>query len=642
MARKLPVFQRVLGAPALFSVAYGEIASSIYFALGIIAGHALGLTPEVLLLTGLLFLVVALSYAEASPPSRRRAARPTLVRKAFNDLAGFCTGWVLFLDYLIVITLSALFLPHYLGGALEIDALQRHPWDVVVGVAAIVAIAVVRLFRRPGLYTAGIGVAVLDLVTQLLVVVLGLALLFSPDALTGGVDIGSAPSWSEIAFALPLAMLAYTGLETVANLAEEARRPGVDIPRSLLGAIGVVVVSTSRSPSSASPRSRSRMARPSSAASGCSRRCSASWTCSERISRRCSPTRCVSSSASRARSSSSPPRPSVSGFGRLAYSLGEHGMLPRTFGRLGRRTLISPAALVTVVVLAAGGLIAITAARRRRGRLPRGALQLRRAARVRRRPARGHPPSLHRPELERPYRVPGNVRIRGADVPVPAVVGLVLTLAVWVVAMITHPGAATRADLARRGTRRLRLVRRHRGEGLLERVISPDEQAELARGVAVEDPRADEARADRRGDDRDGGQARPGAWLRRRGAPRRARAAVEEPRRARRPAEEERAVESLEEARLLGEDHGVVVHGSTVRARSIGEAIVKAGDRAERRPHRARLGAALAQAVPLLLAHGRVRPPQRSLRGARRRVPRARARGGGDVGLLRVSYSDAR
>ena len=104
MARKLPVLQRVLGAPTLFSVAYGEIASSIYFALGIIAGHALGLTPEVLLLTGLLFLVVALSYAEGITAIPETGGAATLVRKAFNDFAGFCTGWVLFLDYLIVIT----------------------------------------------------------------------------------------------------------------------------------------------------------------------------------------------------------------------------------------------------------------------------------------------------------------------------------------------------------------------------------------------------------------------------------------------------------------------------------------------------------------------------------------------------------
>src|SRR5207249_727025 len=80
------------------------------------------------------------------------------------------------------------------------------------------------------------------LATQLLIVALGLALLFSPHALTVGTSLGKSPTWHSIAFAIPLAMLAYTGLETIANLAEETRRPGRDLPRSLFGAIGLVVV----------------------------------------------------------------------------------------------------------------------------------------------------------------------------------------------------------------------------------------------------------------------------------------------------------------------------------------------------------------------------------------------------------------
>ena len=101
---------------SLFSVAYGEIASSIYFALGVVALHALGFTPLVLLVVGLLFLLVALSYAEGTSAIPETGGAATFVRRAFNDLAGFMTGWVLFLDYLIVIALSALFVPHYLGG----------------------------------------------------------------------------------------------------------------------------------------------------------------------------------------------------------------------------------------------------------------------------------------------------------------------------------------------------------------------------------------------------------------------------------------------------------------------------------------------------------------------------------------------
>src|ERR671938_1225978 len=133
MARKLPRLQRVLDAPALFSIAYGEIASSIYFALGIVALHALGFTPAILLGAGLLFMIVSLSYAEGTAMIRETGGAATFVRIAFNDLAGFMTGWVLFLDYLIVIALSTLFIPHYLASALEIDGLGRHPWDVLVG-----------------------------------------------------------------------------------------------------------------------------------------------------------------------------------------------------------------------------------------------------------------------------------------------------------------------------------------------------------------------------------------------------------------------------------------------------------------------------------------------------------------------------
>ena len=124
MARKLPRLERVLDAPALASVAYGEVASSIYFALGIIALHALGFTPAILGIVGALFLIVALSYAEGTAAIHETGGAATFVRVAFNDLAGFLTGWVLFLDYLIVIALSALFFPHYLGRGAR-DPLDR-------------------------------------------------------------------------------------------------------------------------------------------------------------------------------------------------------------------------------------------------------------------------------------------------------------------------------------------------------------------------------------------------------------------------------------------------------------------------------------------------------------------------------------
>src|SRR2546423_5188783 len=137
MARKQPRLQRVLDAPALASVAYGEIASSISCALGIVALHALGFTPLVLGLVGLLFLLVSLSYAEGTASIRETGGGPTFVRLAFNDLAGFLTGWSLFLDYVIVIALSALFLPHYVGRAFHVHALDSSPWAEIVAVGVI-------------------------------------------------------------------------------------------------------------------------------------------------------------------------------------------------------------------------------------------------------------------------------------------------------------------------------------------------------------------------------------------------------------------------------------------------------------------------------------------------------------------------
>jgi APA family basic amino acid/polyamine antiporter len=474
VARKLPGLRRELDARSLFSVAYGEIASSIYFALGVIALHALGFTPLVLLAAGLLFLLVALSYAEATSALPETGGAATFVRRAFNDLAGFLTGWVLFLDYLIVIALAALFMPHYLAAALQVDALRRNPWDVVVAVAAIGVIAVIRLVRRPSLYTLGILVPALDLLTQLVLVGLGLVFVFSPHALASGTSLGESPGWHDLAFALPLAMLAYTGLETVANLAEEARRPGVDLPRSLFAAIGTVVttyVAIALVALSALPGPNTKLG--------------TEWLGAPLVGvateiRAEVPTALGDVlrffvGASGAFILLATITTSISGFSRLAYSLGEHGQLPRTFGRLHRRTLVSPQAILSASATAAaivvasgfmshpirflasvfsfGVLLAFTATQL-------AVIRLR----------------IDEPDLPRPYRAPFGVTIRRREVPLPAIVGSILTFAVWIVSLATHAGAryAGPAWLAV-GLLLYVAVRRSHGEGLTQRITSPDE-----------------------------------------------------------------------------------------------------------------------------------------------------------------------
>ena len=59
---------------------------------------------------------------------------------------------------------------------------------------------------------------------------LGFVLVFSPHVLTANVHWGVAPTWANFALAIPVAMIAYTGIETVSNLAEEARDPRAAIP----------------------------------------------------------------------------------------------------------------------------------------------------------------------------------------------------------------------------------------------------------------------------------------------------------------------------------------------------------------------------------------------------------------------------
>jgi basic amino acid/polyamine antiporter, APA family len=577
MARKLPRLQRVLDAPALASVAYGEIASSIYFALGIVALHALGLTPAVLAVMGLLFVLVSLSYAEGTTSIPEAGGAATFVRVAFNDFAGFLTGWVLFLDYLIVIALSALFLPHYLGLAIGVKAIAHHPGDAIFGCVVIALIGVSRLVHRMRLYSFGVAVPLLDLVTQLLLVVLGFVFLFSGAALTRGLDLGRQPSWHELAFALPLAMLAYTGLETVANLAEETRQPGRDLPLSLFTAIGGVVLITvliALVALSAYPAPHGTTA------------LATSWQRAPlmgivaalrgHIPERSADALRTYVGVTGALILLAAATTSISGFGRLAYSLGEHGQLPRSFGRLHRRTLVSPPAVIaacgiSIALLLAtsfltnpvsflaslfsfGVLLAFTAAQLAVVRL-----------------------RFSRPDLERPFRVPLGIRVGGAVVPVPSVIGALATFAVFVVAMSTHIGAryAGPAWLGC-GVVVYLLVRRGRGTGLLEHVepAAEDELPATEFSKILVPMKLGEigeemiATAVKLAQERGGSVEALHVIL----------VPLDRPLDAELYDQEEQAAASLAEAAALGADNGVAVEGRTVRARAIGEAIVHAAE----------------------------------------------------------------
>src|SRR4030066_2261157 len=97
--------KRVLGVPALFSAGYGDVGSSIYYALGIVALVALGATPVALAIAGVLYIFNTLTYAEGSAMIPEGGGSASYARLAFNDLIGFGSGWVLMLSYIVTVAI---------------------------------------------------------------------------------------------------------------------------------------------------------------------------------------------------------------------------------------------------------------------------------------------------------------------------------------------------------------------------------------------------------------------------------------------------------------------------------------------------------------------------------------------------------
>ena len=220
--------ERVLGTPALFATAYGNVGSSIYYALGLTAFYALGLTPLVFVAAGIVFAATAATYAEGTARFPEAGGSASFSRHAFDELVSFTAGWAQMLVYVVTVAVSAFFVPHYLS--IFWEPLRENPWDIVGGVIVIALLVAVNVVGVQEAARLSISLAVIDFATQLLLVVVGFALVFSPDVLVENVHWGVAPTWSNLAISIPVAMLAYTGVETVSNLAEEARDPARTVP----------------------------------------------------------------------------------------------------------------------------------------------------------------------------------------------------------------------------------------------------------------------------------------------------------------------------------------------------------------------------------------------------------------------------
>jgi APA family basic amino acid/polyamine antiporter len=238
-----PLLRRATGVPGLFVAIYSAVGFSIYFSLGVVADRGLGLTPLIFLAAGLLFVVTTLSYVEGGAMLRERGGSSSFARHAFNELIAFIAGWAILIDYLIVVALAAISVPHYLE-PISPD-LSEAGWEIGVATAVIVAACTLNIFN-----VTGRGrerplaiLALADIGLQLAVIVVGVLTVLHPDRLTNQIHLFTSPSFHNIVYAAVVAMLAYAGIEAASDLA-----PDIDVaPRDLkrivsVGALAVPLV----------------------------------------------------------------------------------------------------------------------------------------------------------------------------------------------------------------------------------------------------------------------------------------------------------------------------------------------------------------------------------------------------------------
>jgi APA family basic amino acid/polyamine antiporter len=235
--------RRWLGVPFLYAAASAAVGFSIYFSIGVVADRGLGLTPVIFLLAGLMFALTSLSYVEGGAMLRQRGGSATFARHAFNELISFIAGWAILIDYLIVIAAAAITVSHYLtpisgsfgGGDMELAVAI-----VVIALAAILNIADVTGRNRQRRLVV---LALAELGLQLLVIVVGLLVVLHPDRLTDQLDLFSSPSFKDIIYSLVIATIAYAGIEAASDLAPDLEFEPRDLKRVLgVGAMAIPLI----------------------------------------------------------------------------------------------------------------------------------------------------------------------------------------------------------------------------------------------------------------------------------------------------------------------------------------------------------------------------------------------------------------
>jgi basic amino acid/polyamine antiporter, APA family len=460
------VFRRGLGQPALFAIIYTSVASAIYFSLGVVAQHALGLTPLVYLLAGFFFVLASMTYVEGASLHQDRGGATVFARYAFNELVSFVAGWMILLDYIILIAVTTFSATNYLAafysplGSGTPELLLCFAFILYVAVRNIRGFSKTRVNRIAALVIADIGL-------QVLVIVLGLIAFFNLDKITDSIDLGQTPTWGDTVFALGVATVVFTGLESASGLSGEVAVGRRGLKRLVAVAalvvmvvytgIGVVAITALPVVGGVTSLGRDFVDAP---MLGIAEAFDTKWladTLKYVIAAVAAVTLIAAANSA------------MMGLSRLAYSLSTNRQIPSAVGRL-HPTRSTPYVLISIGALLAAALTVTQDLELMVGIFAFGALISLTIAHVSIVKLR-----YKEPNAPRPYRIPLSIRVRGADLPLPAVLGGVLSAAAWVGLVATHQGARWVGTGWLVGGVTLYLVyRASEGKSILKRVTVPE------------------------------------------------------------------------------------------------------------------------------------------------------------------------
>ncbi len=423
---------RTLGSPVLFAVVYAALAAGVYFSLGVVADHALGLTPLIFLIAALLFGLAAMTYVEGASLHPDRGGSTVFARYAFNELWSFVAGWAVLLDYILLLAVCALTATNY--AAVFYAPLGDGLPELILSVAIIsgVAIGTIRGFSTGRVRRLAILVIV-DLVLQAGLVVLGLATFFSWEVLTAPIELGRTPRWEEVVFALGVATVVLIGLESAAGLSGEVGTNRRGLRRLVTTAtvsvavvyVGIALVALTAVPvvGGQTPLGDEALEAPVLAITGAFRQ---AW-----LADGLTYTFAVAAVLTLVEAAAS----AMLGLSRLAYSLSLNRQIPRGLGRL-HPTCGTPYVVIVAAAVVAGALVIPEDLDFLVGLYAFGALIGLLLAHLSVIALR-----YREPDRPRPYAVPCSVTFRGGRLPLPAVLGAALAAVAFVTVLVYHEGA---------------------------------------------------------------------------------------------------------------------------------------------------------------------------------------------------------